>query len=301
MKVIISGASGLVGAALTNVLRAEGHTVLQLVRTRKASSPEEIRWDPLSAQVDVAALEGADAVVHLSGANVSKGRWTAARMGVLRSSRVDSTRVLVDSLARLRQKPRVFVSASAVGYYGNRGDEILTESARPGNDFLALLARDWEGEAVRAAESGIRTAILRFGVILSPKGGALPEMLRPFKFGAGGRLGSGRQWISWIALEDAIRVIQSAIAMPELSGALNVVAPAPVQNAEFARIAGRVLHRPAIFSAPAFMLRLALGQMADALLLASQRAIPGRLLQSGHAFQFSDLETALRGMLRSPR
>jgi len=299
MKIIISGASGLVGTALTGALRSQGHTVLHLVRkqTGKEISSAEIRWDPLSAQVDVPALEGADAVVHLSGANISDGRWTPARKDILRSSRLDSTRVLVDSLARLRQKPQVFVSASAVGYYGNRGDEILTEAAGPGNDFLSLLARDWEGEAIRAAESGIRTVILRFGVILSAEGGALPEMIKPFKFGAGGRLGSGRQWMAWVALPDAIDIIQGSITNPEWNGPLNVVAPEPVRNSEFAEIVGRVLQRPAILPAPAFALRLALGEMADALLLASQRAIPERLVKSGYSFRFAELEAALRTML----
>jgi len=303
MKIIVSGASGLVGAALTRSLRAQGHTVLHLVRkparAPKEVSSTEIRWDPLSAQVDVPALEGANAIVHLSGANISEGRWTPARKDVLRSSRIDSTRVLVDSLARLRQKPQVLVSASAVGYYGNRGDEMLVESAHPGSDFLSLLARDWEAEAMRAAQSGIRTVILRFGVILSAQGGALPEMIRPFKFGAGGRLGSRRQWMSWVALEDAIDIIQSSIANPEWNGPINAVAPEPVRNAEFAEIVGRILHRPARLSAPAFLLRLALGEMADALLLSSQRAIPERLLQSGYSFRFADLEAALRTMLRA--
>jgi len=303
MKIIVSGASGLVGAALTQSLRAQGHTVLHLVRkparAPKEVSSTEIRWDPLSAQVDVPALEGADAVVHLSGANISEGRWTPARKDVLRSSRIDSTRVLVDSLARLRQKPQVLVSASAVGYYGNRGDEILAESAGPGSDFLSLLARDWEAEAMRAAQSGIRAVVLRFGVILSAQGGALPEMIRPFKFGAGGRLGSGRQWMSWVALEDAIGIIQSSIANPGWNGPINAVAPEPVRNAEFAEIVGRILHRPARLPAPPFLLRLALGEMADALLLSSQRAIPERLLQTGYSFKSAHLEAALRTMLRA--
>jgi uncharacterized protein (TIGR01777 family) len=303
MKIIVSGASGLVGAALTQSLRDQGHKVLHLVRkparAPKEVSSTEIRWDPLSAQVDVPGLEGANAVVHLSGANISEGRWTPARKDVLRSSRIDSTRVLVDSLARLRQKPQVLVSASAVGYYGNRGDEMLAESAHPGSDFLSLLARDWEAEAMRAAQSGIRTVILRFGVILSAQGGALPEMIRPFKFGAGGRLGSGRQWMSWVALEDAIGIIQSSIANPEWNGPINAVAPEPVRNAEFAEIVGHILHRPARLPAPPFLLRLALGEMADALLLSSQRAIPERLVQSGYSFRFADLEAALRTMLRA--
>jgi uncharacterized protein (TIGR01777 family) len=302
MKIIISGASGLVGAALTKDLRTEGHTVLHLVRNTSEVSSEQIRWDPLSAQVDVSALEGADVVVHLSGASISDGRWTPARKEILRSSRLDSTRVLVDSLARLHQKPRVFVSASAVGYYGNRGDEILTESSAPGNDFLSLLARDWEAEAIRAAQSGMRTVILRFGVILSPEGGALPQMIRPFKFGAGGRLGSGRQWMSWIALEDVISIVRFIIANTQINGPVNVIAPKPVQNAEFALIVGHTLHRPAVLPAPAFALRLAFGEMADALLLASQRVRPVKLLAAGYSFHFEDLEPALRAILvRSAR
>lgn len=244
-------------------------------------------------------MEGAYAVVHLSGASISRRRWTPARKQLLRASRVDSTRVLVDSLAKLRQPPQVFVCASAVGYYGNRGDEMLTESSEAGSDFLALLARDWEAEARRAQHGGIRTVMLRFGVILSSKRGALPQMIRPFRFGAGGPLGSGRQWLSWIALEDAVAIVRRVIGDSALRGPVNAVTPNPVRNADFARIVGRVLHRPAILPAPRFALRLALGEMADALLLSSQRAIPQKLLDSKYIFQFSDLETALRTMLQN--
>ncbi|HWF37909.1 MAG TPA: TIGR01777 family oxidoreductase [Candidatus Acidoferrales bacterium] len=297
MKIIVSGASGLIGTALTRELRAERHDVRHLVRSGSSLAPHEIRWDPPSARVNVPALEGADAVVHLSGASISDGRWTEARKQVLRSSRIDSTRVLVDSLMRLQRPPKVFVCASAIGYYGNRGDEILTESSGPGRDFLSLLARDWEAEANRAAQAGIRTPILRFGVILSAEGGALPEMIRPFKFGVGGRIGSGRQWISWIALEDVIRIIQLAIADAAVHGPVNVVAPEPVRNAEFARMIGKVLHRPALLPAPKFALRLALGEMADALLLTSQRVIPEQLLKANFGFRYEDLESALHAIL----
>lgn len=299
MKVIISGASGLLGSALTNAFRAQGDEVWRLVRPGRSLAAQEISWDPFSAQVDVAALEGAHAVVHLSGANISEHRWTPTRKQLLRVSRVDSTRVLVDSLAKLRQPPQVFVCASAVGYYGNRGDEMLTESSETGSDFLALLARDWEAEARRAQHGGIRTVMLRFGVILSSEGGALPQMTRPFKFGVGGPLGSGRQWLSWIALEDAVAIVRRAISDSDLRGPVNVVTPNPVRNADFARIVGRVLHRPAILPAPRFALRLALGEMADALLLSSQRAIPQKLLDAKYIFEFSDLETALRAMLQN--
>jgi uncharacterized protein len=297
MKILISGASGLIGTALVSALRAQGHNVARLVRPGSAASADDIAWDPMAATVDVAAMEGVDAVVHLSGANIAHGRWTPARQAVLRSSRIDTTRVLVDALASLRQKPRVFVSASAIGCYGDRGDEILTESGTIGTDFLSLLVRDWEAEATRAEISGIRTVLVRFGVILSSEGGALPQMLMPFKFGFGGRLGSGKQWMSWIALEDAVGIISSAISNENLAGPLNVVAPNPVTNAEFTRVAAAVLHRPAILAAPAFALRVALGEMADALLLASQRVMPERLLAANYAFRLPEIESALRSVL----
>ena len=296
MKIIISGATGLIGTALTGIFRAENHTVAHLVRPGGAMSADDIRWDPSSSYADVAAMEGADAVVHLSGASIAGGRWTSARKQILRSSRVDTTRVLVNSLARLKRKPGVFVSASATGYYGNRGDEILTESSSPGTGFLADLARDWEAEAARATECGVRTAILRFGVILSAQGGALPRMIAPFKFGLGGRVGNGRQWMPWLALDDATGIIRFVIASAQISGPVNAVSM-PVQNADFARTAGRILRRPAILPVPAFPLRLGLGEMVEALLLASQRAHPKRLLEAGYPFRFEDLETALRTML----
>jgi uncharacterized protein len=297
MKILISGASGLVGRALAGVLRAQGHQVARLVRPGGAASADDISWDPSAAIVDVSAMEGANALVHLSGASVAGGRWTPARKALLRSSRIDTTRVLVDALASLRQKPRVFVCASATGCYGDRGDEILTESSSIGTDFLSLVVRDWEAEAARAEICGIRTVELRFGVILSTEGGALAAMLSPFKFGMGGRLGSGKQWMSWISLEDAVAVVCSAITDEQLAGPLNVVAPNPLRNAEFTRITAAVLHRPAIFAAPAFALRIALGEMADGLLLASLRVIPERLLATGHQFRYPEFEPALRAIL----
>jgi len=297
MKILISGSSGLTGKALVRILCAQGHSVARLVRPGSLPSAGDIAWDPMAATTDVSAMEGADAVVHLSGASIAQGRWTPTRKALLRSSRIDATRVLVNALASLRHKPRLFVSASAVGCYGNRGDEILTESSSIGTGFLSLLVRDWEAEAVRAEVSGIRTVLLRFGVILSSEGGALPQMLMPFKFGLGGRLGSGKQWMSWIALEDAVGIICAAIANENLAGPLNVVAPSPLTNADFTRVAAAVLHRPAILAAPAFALRIALGEMADALLLASQRVIPERLLAAGYAFRFPELGSALKAIL----
>ena len=297
MKVLISGGSGLVGTALTQALRAEGYTVAHLVRPGGHSSPGDVRWDPASSFVNLDAMEGVDAVVNLNGASIGAGRWTPARKKLLHSSRIDSTRVLEDALSRMKQKPRVFVSASAVGYYGDRGDEILTESSSSGNDFLAILARDWETEARRAESLGIRTVITRFGIILSDQGGALPRMLTPFKLGAGGRLGSGKQWMSWVALEDVVGALRSAIASDQLSGPVNVVAPNPVRNTEFTQVLASVLHRPAIFPAPAFALRLALGEMADALLLSSQRVEPAQLSANRYAFRFENLEPALHAIL----
>ncbi|MGO9590876.1 MAG: TIGR01777 family oxidoreductase [Candidatus Acidiferrales bacterium] len=297
MKILISGSSGLVGKALSSALRAEGHTVARLVRPGGALSSGDVSWDPMAATMDTAAIEGADAVVHLSGASIAGGRWTPARKAVLRSSRIDTTRVLVDSLINLRTKPSVLVCASATGYYGNRGDEILTESSSAGTDFLSLLARDWEGEAARAEMNGIRTATLRFGLILAADGGALPQMLLPFRLGLGGRFGTGAQWMPWIALEDVIAIAKLAIADARVCGPWNVVAPNPVRNSEFTRILADVLHRPAVFPVPAFALRLALGEMAEPLLLASQRAVPARLLAMQHKFRFETLEPALRATL----
>ena len=301
MKILISGASGFVGQALVTALRAEGHTVARLVRPGGVLSPGDVSWNPMSATSDVSAMEGADAVVNLSGASIAAGRWTSQRKAILRSSRIDCTRVLVDTLLRLQRKPRVFLSASAIGYYGDRGGEVLTEASPWGTDFLALLARDWEGEAIRAEHGGIRTVILRFGLILSAHGGALPKMLLPFKFGAGGRFGRGQQWMSWIELQDSLGIIRAAIADDRFSGPLNVVAPHPLRNVEFTRIVAAALRRPAIFPAPAFALRLLLGKMAGPLLLASQRVRPERLLSLGYQFRCDDLATTLRALLQTHR
>jgi uncharacterized protein len=300
MKVLISGGSGLVGAALTGSLRADGQSVCHMVRPGGKAAPGNVQWNPLSALVDVPAMEGFDAVVNLNGASIAGGRWTSKRKTLLRGSRVDSTRVLVDALSHLRQPPRVFVCASATGYYGNRGDEVLKETSGYGNDFLAILCRAWEGEAARAASSGIRTVIARFGIILCAEGGALPRMLTPFKFGAGGRLGSGKQWMSWIALEDVVRALRAAIDDARWNGPVNLVSPEPVRNSDFTRVLASVLHRPAIFPAPALGLRLALGEMADALLLSSQRVLPECLQRYGFAFRYENLEAALHAVLAKP-
>ena len=299
MKILISGSSGLIGTAATTALKSDGHNVVHLVRPGKTAKPGDVQWDPMRATVDVAGLKGIDVVIHLSGAGIADGRWTEERKQLLRSSRIDTTRVLVDSLSRLKQKPRLLIVASAIGYYGSRGDEILTESSTTGTDFLALVCRDWEADASRAAERGIRSVMLRTGVVLSGKGGALPKMLPPFKLGVGGRLGSGQQWMSWIAIEDVVGIIRHAIAHEQVSGAVNVVAPNPVRNEEFTRLLAGMLHRPAIFPAPAFVLRLAMGEMADAVLLSSDRVKPEQILAAGYKFRFEILEPALRAAVLS--
>ena len=292
MKIIISGATGLVGAALVRTLRNEGHNVARLVRAGNTTMGD-IQWNPGVATVDLAPLEGADAFVNLNGASIGGGRWTPERKDLLRSSRVNTTRFLVDTFSRLTQKPRAFLSASAIGFYGSRGDEVLTEASTSGTDFLSELSREWEQEAQRAESLGIRTAILRFGIILSSRGGALPRMLTPFKMGVGGRLGNAKQWMSWIALDDVVGIIHWAIANSQVKGPVNVVAPNPVQNSELTRVLAKVLHRPAIFPAPTFALRLMLGEMAEALLLGSQRVRPEKLLNSNYKFRFEHLEPAL--------
>ena len=298
MRVLISGASGLVGTALTDSLRRAGYTVNRLVRPGGSAAPGDVGWNPKSGRVELAGLEGVDALVHLAGASIAEGRWTKARKQVLRESRVDATRNLVNGLLELKRPPKVLVSASAVGYYGDRGDEQLTETSAAGDDFLAQLARDWEAEAQRAAQNGIRTVQLRFGVILAAQGGALPRMLLPFKMGVGGRLGSGKQWMSWLTLQEATGLVKHALENAELAGAVNAVAPNPVRNIEFTKILGKVLRRPTLFPAPGFALKLALGEMADALLLSSQRVIPARLQKSNFTFVHPEFEAALRAVLR---
>jgi uncharacterized protein len=297
MKILISGASGMVGRSLTRAMQNEGHAVGRLVRPGATLLAGDVRWEPKSATVDVEAMEGTDAVVHLAGASIGESRWTPRQKALIRSSRADSTRLLVDAISHMRRKPSVLLCASAIGYYGNRGDDVLTESSGSGMDFLALLARDWEAEAARAAHAGLRTVMLRFGMILSADGGALPRMITPFKLGLGGHFGSGRQWISWIALDDVVGIIRLAINNEDLTGPVNVVSPAPVQNEEFARILAATLHRPALIPVPALALRLALGEMAEPLLLHSQRVRPERLTQIGYRFRFDDLTEALQAIL----
>jgi uncharacterized protein len=296
MKVAVTGSSGLIGRALVPRLIGAGHEVRRLVR-RAPRSADEIRWGPARGELDVAALEGVDAAVHLSGENLASGLWTKARKASIRSSRIDSTRTLARALASLKRRPKVLVSASAVGYYGSRGAEWVDESSAAGDDFLARVTVDWEAAAGAAAEAGIRVTHPRTGVVLSPAGGALGKMLPPFRFGLGGVVGPGTQYMSWVALDDAIGALHHALEEERLRGPFNLSTPEPVTNRDFTKTLGRVLGRPTVIPVPAFALKAALGEMAEATLLASTRARPDALLSSGYRFRFPDLEEALRHLL----
>jgi uncharacterized protein (TIGR01777 family) len=299
MKLAGTGASGLSGGALVTYMRTGGNEVLRLVR-RAPKANDEARWDPESGAIEEAALEGVDAVVHLAGANIAGGRWSEARKALLCSSRVGPTRRLAETLARRKRKPRVLVSASALGYYGHRGDTWLTERDAPADDFLGRLSVEWEAATAPAREAGIRVVNPRLGIVLSPAGGALAKMLPPFKAGLGGVVGPGTQYMSWIALDDLVAVIQHLLDRSDLAGPVNAVAPSPVTNAELTKTLGRVLGRPTLVPVPAFALRLALGEMAETL-LASTRLRPQRLLDTGFRFRFPELEGALRHVLGTAR
>ncbi|MFZ0038898.1 MAG: TIGR01777 family oxidoreductase [Candidatus Acidiferrales bacterium] len=299
MRILITGASGLVGSALSSALGEDGHSVGRFVRPGPPAGKGDVAWNPATGEMDMSAAEGADAVVNLAGASIGGCRWTEERKTLLRTSRVNLTERLVRNFEQLRRRPAVLVSASAIGYYGDRGDEALVETSAPGKDFLPQLSSEWEAAAMGAEKLGIRTVITRFGIVLAKNGGALPRMLTPFKMGVGGKLGSGKQWMSWVALDDVVGAIREAIMRPSFRGPVNVVAPNPVRNADFTRVLARVLHRPALFPAPAFVLRLMLGEMADALLLSSQRVVPQKLLDDKFPFKFAELETALRHALEA--
>lgn len=297
MKVLVTGASGFVGSALVPFLVNEGHFVVRLVRKATAPGHSEVAWDPERGTIDLDALEGIDTAVHLAGENIAASPWTAEGKRRIRESRVGGTRLLCESLARLDRPPKALVCASAVGYYGDRGHELLREDSPPGTGFLAQVCRDWEAATEAAGRKGIRVVRLRIGMVLSARGGALARMLGIFRAGLGGRVGSGEQYVSWIALDDLVGAVDHAIRTESLEGPVNAVAPRPVTNREFAKTLARVLGRPAVLPAPAFAVRLLLGEMADELLLASARVEPDRLLLSGYAFRHPELEGALRDLL----
>ncbi len=296
-KVILSGASGVVGSAVRRALAAEGTPALSLVR--RPAKEGELTWNPTTTKpfTEDGPLEGARAAIHLSGASIAGKRWTAAYKRELAASRVETTRALATALARLHRRPETLVVASAVGFYGNRGGEVLDESSAPGEGFLAELCQLWEEAARPAVEAGIRVVHTRFGVLLNRGPGALEKMLPVFRAGAGGKLGSGHQWMSWISIDDAIAAILLALDAPGLVGPVNVVSPNPVRNAEFTRALARQLHRPAALAVPAFALRLAIGQMAEEVLLASARVMPVKLARAGFRFRYPTVDEALAALL----
>jgi uncharacterized protein (TIGR01777 family) len=297
--VVVSGASGLIGSALTPLLEREGFHVRRLVRRRPVSK-DEIEWNPLARFVDREALDGAEAVVNLAGENIGH-RWTTARRRRIRDSRIAGTDTIAHAIARAAQPPRTLINASAVGIYGDRGDDVLTESAVPGKGFLADVSREWERATDPAQARGTRVVLLRSGVVLARHAGALARLLLPFRLGLGGRLGSGRQWMSWISLEDHVRAVVHTLATPALEGPVNVVAPNPVTNAEFTAAVGRAVHRWTVFPVPGIALRLVFGQMATETLLASQRAIPEQLVKFGFVHHAPTIDGALaRTLDRSP-
>ena len=296
MRILISGASGLIGRALAESLRSAGHTVQTLVRRKPNESQGEIAWDPEAGVLDSSRLEGVDAVVHLAGKPID-ARWTEATKRAIRDSRVKGTTLLAQAAAQLPTRPQVFICASAVGFYGSRGDEALDETSASGQGFLPDVCRAWEDAGAPARDAGLRTVHLRTGVVLSCQGGMLARVLPPFKMGAGGVLGTGEQWISWISLADVIAAIRYVIASAELSGPVNLTSPQPVPNAEFTHTLGKILGRPTVLPLPAFAVKLLVGEMGDELLLAGQKVLPKKLLASGFTFAHSDLESALRWAL----
>ena len=296
MNILVTGSTGLVGSAVVPFLTTGGHRVLRLVRGTPRNA-DEVAWNPTAGTIDADKLEGVDAVVHLAGDNIAHGRWSAAKKARIRDSRVSGTHLLSTALAKRNRKPRVLVCASAIGYYGHRGDDVMTETSPPGPTFISTVCREWEAATEPAQQAGIRVVNLRIGVVLTPRGGALAKMLTPFKLCAGGVVGSGRQYWSWIALDDVVGAIHHAITHDELTGPVNAVAPETVTNAVFTKTLGRVLHRPTIAPLPGFVVKLLLGEMGEELLLASTRVAPNRLQETGYEFRCPTLDGALRHVL----
>jgi uncharacterized protein len=302
MKILIAGSTGLVGSSLVTLLNEQGHTVTRLVRPtsiHKSSTDSIVKWDPLASKIDSENLDGFDAVVNLAGENLVSGRWTRRKKAELRDSRINGTLLLSDALAKLKKRPPVLISASAIGYYGDRGEEALTEEASKGSGFLADLCQDWESATRPAVTAGIRVVNLRIGVVLSSKGGALSKMLLPFQWGAGGEIGSGDQYFSWIAIDDVTGAILHAIHEATLSGPVNATAPRPVTNREFTKALGKVLVRPTLIPVPNFGLRMLFGEMADECLLSGQNVVPSKLESSGYNFLEPEIEPALRHILKN--
>jgi len=296
MKILVSGSSGLIGKALDSRLKSEGHDVKRLVR-HPAREGDEVYWSPSEGKIDKDKLNEIDGIFHFSGENIASGRWTQSKKDEIYNSRVISTRFLADTISSLLNPPRFLITASAVGFYGSQKDEMLTEAHQTGSGFLARVCRDWEASAEKVRMKGVRLVQARFGVVLSPKGGALRKMLLPFKLGLGGRLGPGTQYMSWISLEEAVQALLALMSNDDLRGPVNIVSPNPVTNNEFTKALGRVLKRPTLFPMPAFVVEILFGEMGREILLGSQRALPKKLEDSGFKFKFSDLEKALRALI----
>ena len=296
MKILIGGSHGLVGTALIKSLEAANHEVFRLVR-HAPTSKTEVEWSPDRYSIALARIEGFDAVVNLAGESIAEGRWTDEKKQRIRESRIKGTKLLGDALANLAIPPQAFICASAIGYYGNRGEELLTEASAKGDDFLSVVCAEWEQATALANEKGIRVVNARFGVILDTNGGALKKMLPPFRMGVGGKIGSGKQWMSWIALDDVVGALNFALTNDSLRGPVNFVAPNPVTNAEFTKTLGKVLSRPTLFPIPAFAVKLLFGEMGEALLLGGQRVAPERLVLGGYQFQYPELRSVLQHLL----
>jgi len=309
MNILMTGATGLVGTALVKKFTAEGHSIYRLTRTETGTRAAveagvfDVPWNSSSGEIGDFSVSSSgqmptnvDAVINLAGAPVVGGRWTEERKALLRSSRVETTRGLVKAMAKMNPRPKVLLSASAIGYYGDRGEEVVTEKSEPGSDFLAELAKEWESEALQAEVLGVRVVLLRFGIILAKQGGALPAMMMPIKLGLGGKLGSGRQWTSWIALQDVVAIIDAALHGEDWRGPVNFVAPGAARNSDFTKSLAKVMHRPAIFAVPGFVLKLAMGEMAETL-LGGVRVAPRALEQRGYPFLHANLEEALKAIL----
>jgi uncharacterized protein len=298
MNILLTGSSGLVGRALADRLGRESHRVIRLVRQSQAASKDRRCWEPAAGRLEPSAVQDVDVVIHLAGENIAAGRWTSAQKARIRDSRVVATRLLCETMARSDTRPKLLISASAIGWYGDRGEEDLDEQSAPGAGFLADVCRHWEAATQPAVDAGVRTVNLRIGMVLSAAGGALAKMLPLFRLGLGGCLGSGRQYMSWITLEDLSRAAMFLLERPEIAGPVNATSPNPVTNREFTKALGQVLRRPTLLPAPAFALRMAMGEMADALLLASARVLPRRLQAGGFAFEYPDLSGALRSLIQ---
>jgi hypothetical protein len=299
MRVLITGASGLIGTALQRSFVEKDYEVL-LASRKEPKSANEIQWNPDTGfnDEDLRRLEGLDAVVHLAGESIAGLRWTDEKKKAIRDSRVHGTRTMIEAFARLEKKPDVFVSASAIGFYGDRGDDEMTETSSAGDTFLSEVAKEWESEARRAEDMGIRTVLLRNGIVLSKDGGALATMLTPFKFGVGGVIGSGKQWVSWVSLDDVVEIVNFAIENEKIRGAINVTSPNPVSNEEFTKTLGDVLYRPTFLPLPEFAVNLVFGEMGDALLIDSTKVLPKRLLDAGFKFKYPELRSALENAVK---